>query len=64
MNGADKLVGSNPFPGLRAFATNEADRFFGRRRQIEELAAKLENVAFIAVAGASGCGKSSLVRAG
>ena len=60
----DKIVEANPFPGLRAFATNEADRFFGRRRQIEELAASLDEVGFVAVAGSSGCGKSSLVLAG
>ena len=64
MTTIDKLVEANPFPGLRAFAANEADRFFGRRRQIEELAASLDEVGFVAVAGSSGCGKSSLVLAG
>src|SRR5688572_2804317 len=64
MNTDDKLVASNPFPGLRAFATSEADRFFGRKQQIEELAARLDGVSFLAVAGSSGCGKSSLVLAG
>jgi WD40 repeat protein/energy-coupling factor transporter ATP-binding protein EcfA2 len=54
----------NPFPGLRAFAEGEADRFFGRRQQIDELAARLAQSQFIAVSGNSGCGKSSLVRAG
>ncbi len=64
MTPVDKLVEANPFPGLRAFATGEADRFFGRRRQIAELTARLEQVGFVAVAGSSGCGKSSLVLAG
>src|SRR5437867_2828639 len=64
MNTVDELVKANPFPGLRAFATSEADRFFGRRRQIEELAARLDEVSFVAVAGSSGRGKSSLVLAG
>ncbi len=64
MTTIDELVALNPFPGLRPFATSEADRFFGRGQQILELAARLEEVAFIAVAGSSGCGKSSLVRAG
>ena len=54
----------NPFPGLRAFAEGEADRFFGRRQQIDELAARLMQSQFIAVSGNSGCGKSSLVLAG
>jgi WD40 repeat protein len=55
---------NNPFPGLRAFAEGEGDRFFGRRQQIGELAARLAQSNFIAVSGNSGCGKSSLVRAG
>ena len=58
------LIAANPFPGLRAFKPGEADRFFGRQQQIDELVARLDEVPFIAVSGASGCGKSSLVLAG
>jgi len=64
MSRADELIGLNPFPGLRTFTTDEADRFFGRQEQIEELVTRLTEVSFVAVAGSSGCGKSSLVRAG
>ena len=60
----DALIAANPFPGLRAFKPGEADRFFGRQQQIDELVARLAEVPFIAVSGASGCGKSSLVLAG
>jgi WD40 repeat protein len=60
----DALIAANPFPGLRAFRPGEADRFFGRQQQIGELVARLDAVPFIAVSGASGCGKSSLVLAG
>ena len=60
----DALIAANPFPGLRAFKPGEADRFFGRQQQIDELVARLAAVPFIAVSGASGCGKSSLVLAG
>jgi WD40 repeat protein len=60
----DELVNLNPFPGLRSFLPGEANLFFGRRRQIEELVARLKEATLIAVAGASGCGKSSLVLAG
>lgn len=60
----DELLSLNPFPGLRAFYPTEADRFFGRRQQIAELVARLDKVPFLAVAGSSGCGKSSLVCAG
>ena len=58
------LIAANPFPGLRAFKPGETDRFFGRQQQIDELVARLAEVPFVAVSGASGCGKSSLVLAG
>ena len=62
--GLTSLLAANPFPGLRAFLPGEADRFFGRQQQVDELVALLRAVRFIAVSGASGCGKSSLVLAG
>jgi WD40 repeat protein len=60
----DTLLAMNPFPGLRPFATDESDRFFGRQQQIDDVIARLYDVQFVAVTGSSGCGKSSLVRAG
>src|SRR5215813_10824266 len=54
----------NPFVGLRPFNTDESILFFGRREQTIELMEKLHETHFIAVVGSSGCGKSSLVRAG
>lgn len=54
----------NPFPGLRAFEADEEHLFFGREAQIDELLAHLRRRRFVAVIGASGSGKSSLVRAG
>ena len=59
-----ELANLSPFPGLRPFSQKEADRFFGRGKHVAELAAMLGQVRFIAVSGTSGCGKSSLVRAG
>lgn len=55
---------SNPFPGLRPFAKEEADLFFGRDKQSDELVQRLASRRFLAVVGTSGSGKSSLVRAG
>lgn len=54
---------ASPFPGLRAFRPNEALIFYGRGREIDGLIHKLSNSEsrFIAVVGASGSGKSSLV---
>lgn len=53
-----------PYPGLRPFEPDEGELFFGRADQIEQMLAQLEEYRFLAVVGASGSGKSSLVRAG
>jgi energy-coupling factor transporter ATP-binding protein EcfA2 len=53
-----------PFPGLRPFEFEEREFFFGRDAQIDELYGKLLRNRFVAVVGASGSGKSSLVNAG
>lgn len=54
----------NPYPGLRAFTEDEGHLFFGRERQIEEILSKLKQSHFLAIIGASGSGKSSLVKSG
>jgi hypothetical protein len=54
----------NPFPGLRPFERDQADLFFGREGQSDELLRRLRENWFLAVVGTSGSGKSSLVRAG
>ena len=56
--------GFNPFPGLRPFDMDEEYLFFGREDQRKELVSLLREQRFVAVLGASGSGKSSLVRAG
>lgn len=54
-----------PYVGLRHFTEKEALLFFGRDGHVRDLLAKLQGrQRFIAVLGASGSGKSSLVRAG
>lgn len=55
----------SPYVGLRPFGEREALLFFGRDQHTRELLTELEGKQrFIAVLGASGTGKSSLVRAG
>ena len=56
----------SPFPGLRPFTYKDAPIFFGRGRETDDLLDRLRDPAqgFIAVVGASGSGKSSLVWAG
>ena len=54
----------SPFPGLRPFGLEESEYFFGRESESEEIAGKLIRNRFVAVTGASGSGKSSLVLCG
>ena len=58
----------NPYKGLLAFDEDDADRFFGRDRLVDELVDRLDDRSpsgrMLAVIGASGSGKSSVVRAG
>ncbi len=61
--------GRSPYPGLRPFDLGEHRVFFGRSREITQIAERLRSperstAAILTVVGASGCGKSSLVRAG
>jgi hypothetical protein len=53
-----------PYPGLRPFEAEDQALFFGREAQVEAMLRCLEDDRFLAVVGSSGCGKSSLVRAG
>lgn len=54
----------SPFPGLRAFTEEDAPIFFGRGYETDALIKQLQASRFVAVVGASGSGKSSLVGAG
>jgi formylglycine-generating enzyme required for sulfatase activity len=56
----------SPFPGLRAYTDKDGPIFFGRGRETDDLLALLRDPSqrVIAVVGASGSGKSSLVWAG
>jgi energy-coupling factor transporter ATP-binding protein EcfA2 len=55
---------ANPYVGLKAFESNQADYFHGRERAVRALLDRLNDNRFLAVIGPSGCGKSSLVKAG
>jgi len=54
----------NPYKGLRPFLEADADDFFGRDDLIDALAHRIVETPFLVVVGASGSGKSSVVRAG
>ena len=53
-----------PYKGLARFEVADAGYFCGRERLVATLVARLAVARFVGVVGASGSGKSSLVRAG
>ena len=53
-----------PYPGLRPFDRHESAIFFGRGSHTATMLRLIKRKHFLAVVGSSGCGKSSLVRAG
>lgn len=53
-----------PFRGLHAFQVADQEFFFGREALVETLARRVKQSNFLALLGASGSGKSSLVLAG
>ena len=58
---------NNPWLGLKAYGRKDASLFFGRERVVEEVLGRILDPSrplFLAVVGASGTGKSSVVRAG
>ncbi|MEJ3657644.1 trypsin-like peptidase domain-containing protein [Actinomycetes bacterium KLBMP 9759] len=62
--GLDPEVLPCPYRGLEPFGEEHAAFFFGREDDVDRLVAALEEHTLVAVAGRSGIGKSSLVRAG
>ncbi|MBE7385445.1 MAG: WD40 repeat domain-containing protein [Leptolyngbya sp. SIO1E4] len=57
------LIARSPYIGLRKFEVRDRDLFFGRDRLVSRLQNRLQQH-FLLVLGASGSGKSSLIRAG
>jgi tetratricopeptide (TPR) repeat protein/energy-coupling factor transporter ATP-binding protein EcfA2 len=60
----DRAAKGSPFRGLAAFEAAHAPVFFGREAAIARATAKLRQAPFLLLIGASGSGKSSLMRAG
>ena len=56
--------GEPPYKGLQYFDREDADLFFGREQLTARLMERIRDERFLAVVGASGSGKSSIVRAG
>src|SRR5439155_7366874 len=51
--------GESPYPGLTAFQEGDADRFFGRTRDVARMVARVRERPITGVVGPSGVGKSS-----
>jgi tetratricopeptide (TPR) repeat protein len=67
----DRLLHGSPFPGLESFDATRAAVFFGRELAIRQSVERLreagaddKRLPFLLILGASGAGKSSLLRAG
>ena len=60
----DNLEENNPYRGLKSYETKDSDLFFGRTSLIEKLYHTVSDRPLTVVLGASGSGKSSLVKAG
>ena len=57
-------AGVNPYRGLRPFDEADAMSFHGRGEVVDRLVDAIDSTPFVTVVGASGSGKSSVVRAG
>lgn len=57
-------LGICPYRGLQAFQEKDVQYFYGRENLTQQLIADLVTKSFIAIVGASGSGKSSIVQAG
>ncbi|MBF6446600.1 hypothetical protein IU429_02860 [Nocardia elegans] len=69
--GRRRVHGPVPYRGLEAFEDTDADWFFGRtelarqlQQQVDALCLETRQSRLLIVIGASGCGKSSVLRAG
>ena len=62
VEGAEDL---HPYPGLASFTEDDAEYFFGREAEVEQMWRRLEGPArMLAIMGPSGAGKSSFIAAG
>lgn len=59
-----QLIKASPYKGLNRFNASDRDRFYGRDKLIRRLLDAINGSGLTLVAGASGSGKSSVIRAG
>jgi serine/threonine protein kinase len=61
VEGAEEL---HPYPGLASFTEQDAEYFFGREAEVEQLWRKLDRPHLLVIVGPSGAGKTSFLSAG
>lgn len=61
---SDALIITSPYKGLKTFEPKDSERFYGREQFLASLVNELEQTNFVLLLGASGSGKSSVVKAG
>jgi energy-coupling factor transporter ATP-binding protein EcfA2 len=61
---ARELITTSPYKGLKSFESRDKELFFGRESFVAGLVERLEYTNLVLLLGASGSGKSSVVRAG
>ncbi|HTR54723.1 MAG TPA: protein kinase [Kofleriaceae bacterium] len=61
---AEIKIDESPYAGLSSFQEADADKFFGRAREVAAMVTRIRDRPLMAVVGSSGVGKSSFVRAG
>jgi hypothetical protein len=59
-----KFIITSPYKGLKKFESEDKDCFFGRDQFLTGLVNELEQTNLVLLLGASGSGKSSVIRAG
>ena len=62
MSSEDNLI--SPFPGIRPYSENDAESFYGRDREVEDVLGVLKRFKLVTICGESGSGKTSLIEAG
>ncbi len=60
----EEVVSRRPYPGLEPFTEDDSTVFFGREQEVTAVWRRLRESRLLGIIGASGVGKSSLLRAG
>lgn len=58
------IINNNPWLGLSSYKYEDASRFYGRDKELQELANIVRQNSFTTIYGVSGAGKTSIINAG